>query len=61
LNYNFFAGQDGLQEGCKKMMPDMYVTAHTQFSSYTNNDGVFGDPDLMSVTENGHNNQIPTY
>ncbi|CAL8465879.1 g5415 [Coccomyxa elongata] len=45
----------------KKMMPDTYVTAHTQFYSYTNNEGVFGDPDLMSMTEDGHNNQIPTY
>ena len=45
----------------KKMMPDEHVSAHTHFSSYINNEGVFGDPELMTLTEDGHKNQIPTY
>lgn len=45
----------------KKMEPEKHVSAHTQFSSYANNEGVFGDPDLMSMTEDVHENQIPTY
>ena len=45
----------------KKMMPKDHVSAHTQFSSYTNNEGIFGDPEMMSMTEDGHKNQIPTY
>lgn len=49
------------RKAVKKMMPDDHVSAHTQFSSYTNNEGVFGDPELMSMTKDGHKNQIPTY
>jgi len=45
----------------KKMIPDEHVAAHTEYSSYTNNEGVFGDPELMSLTEDGHKYQIPTY
>ena len=46
----------------KKMFPgDEFVVAHTQLSSYSNNEGVFGDPVLMTMTEDGHKNQIPTY
>ena len=44
------------------MFPDdEFVVAHTQFSSYSNNEGIFGDPVLMTMTEDGHKNQIPTY
>ena len=43
------------------MMPDDHVAAHAELSSYTNREGIFGDSDVMSVTEDGHKYQIPTY
>ena len=45
----------------KKMVPGSHMKAHTQFSNHTSNDGVFGDLKLMTMTADGHENQIPTY
>ena len=43
------------------MMPDDHVAAHAELSSYINREGLFGDPDIMSMTEDGHKYQVPTY
>ena len=45
----------------KEMMPDKHVAARTEFSAYLNSEGLFGDPDVMAMTEDGHAHQIPTY
>jgi hypothetical protein len=45
----------------KKMNPDEHITARTEYSSYTNTEGIFSDPELMTMTEDGHKHQIPTY
>ena len=45
----------------KMVSEDDYVTALTELSSYGNSEGIFGDPVVMTMTEDGHKNQIPTY
>ena len=43
------------------MDPDEQMAARTQYTRYINSEGVFGDPELSTMTEDGHKNQIPTY
>ena len=50
-----------LRKVFKKMLGNDHVQGHTDYSAYANSEGVFGDAEIMQMTEDGNKHQIPTY
>lgn len=47
----------------KKMLPNSteYSQALSEITRFTNKEGVFGDPDIMGLTDDNNPHHIPTY
>lgn len=50
------------REAMKRMLPrSEYVAALSQHTKFTNKEGIFGDPEIMSLTRDDSEHAIPTY
>ena len=50
------------REAMKRMLPKSdYVAVMSQHTKFTNKEGIFGDPDIMSLTRDDSEHAIPTY
>lgn len=50
------------RKALKKMLSSTeYTKALSEITKFSNKEGVFGDPDIMSLTDENHPDHIPTY
>ncbi|KAL3160534.1 hypothetical protein ABBQ32_14131 [Trebouxia sp. C0010 RCD-2024] len=51
------------RETMKKLLPNSkdFKTAMAEYTKYSNREGVFGDPDIMSLTQEDSEHTVPTY
>lgn len=51
------------RETMKRLLPNSkdFKTVMAEYTKYSNREGVFGDPDIMSLTQEDSKHVVPTY